>query len=127
MRVIPGSDHYEMGSEAWKHLLPSGGHVIHLENFDGTVAVHTVALFHQLRCLEVIHDAYIDEGSHRTSQLAQHCMNYLRQTVLCHMDMRNEVQASSFTNNGFDTMCYDWEPIYKQAEINFDVYSKITV
>ncbi|KAL0575148.1 hypothetical protein V5O48_006825 [Marasmius crinis-equi] len=125
MRIIPTSHRYRMGSEAWKHLLPSGGHVVHVTEPDGAVSTHTVALFHQLRCLEILQDAYVNEGSHRTSALAQHCMNYLRQTMLCQMDMRTETQGSIFTYNGFDQLCYDWETIYAEAEKNFKIYSEL--
>lgn len=84
---------------------------------------YTVALFHQLKCLEVIQEAYVNEGSHIGSQMVQHCMNYLRETSLCHMDMRTETQGRTLTNNGFDQLCYDWEVIYTEAEKNYKVYS----
>ncbi|KAE9388845.1 hypothetical protein BT96DRAFT_890329 [Gymnopus androsaceus JB14] len=125
MRIIPMSSRYEMGAKAWKHLLPEGGHVVHLTESDGSITSHTVAMFHQLRCLEILHDAYVDEGSHRTSSLAGHCMNYLRQTMLCQMDMRTELQGSVFTFNGFDQMCYDWEVLYQEAERNYKMYAKL--
>ncbi|KAJ6584718.1 hypothetical protein B0H19DRAFT_1106236 [Mycena capillaripes] len=125
MHIIPSSERYRMGSDAWKHLLPSGGHVVHVTEADGSLSTHTVAMFHQLRCLEILQDAYVNEGSHRTSPLAAHCMNYLHQTLLCQMDMRNEIQGSIFTYNGFDQMCFDWEVIYAEAEKNFEAYSKL--
>ncbi|KAJ7077412.1 hypothetical protein B0H15DRAFT_789665 [Mycena belliarum] len=124
MHIIPASSRYELGAESWHNLLPEGGHIVHASGADGVVQTYTVALFHQLRCLEILHDAYVDEGSHLTSPLAAHCMNYLRQTILCQMDMRTEVQGSIFTYNGFDQLCYDWEVIYDAAQKNFDDYSK---
>ncbi|THV07185.1 hypothetical protein K435DRAFT_960112 [Dendrothele bispora CBS 962.96] len=127
MRVIPASERYRLGADGWKYLLPSGGHLVHITESDGSISTHTVAMFHQLRCLEILQDAYVNEGSHRTSQLAQHCMNYLRQTMLCQMDMRTEQQGSIFTYNGFDQICYDWEPIYSEAEKNFEAFSKYSV
>lgn len=126
MRIIPWTSYYELGSEAWKRLLPSSGHVVHLTNPDGTVGTHTVAMFHQLRCLDILQEAYLDEGSHRTTPLPQHCLNYIRQTLLCQMDLRNEEQGSHPTNNGADTLCYDWEPIYEEAEKNFEAYMQYT-
>ncbi|KAJ7640763.1 hypothetical protein DFH06DRAFT_1215162 [Mycena polygramma] len=123
MHIIPVSSRYAMGAESWHKLLPTGGHTVHATDPDGTIRTYTVALFHQLRCLEILQDAYVDEGSHLTSPLAAHCMNYLRQTILCQMDMRTEVQGSVFTYNGFDQMCYDWEPIYAAAERNFETFT----
>ncbi|KAG7098818.1 hypothetical protein E1B28_000723 [Marasmius oreades] len=124
MHIIPTSSRYKMGAEAWKHMLPSGGHVIRIEEADGMITTHTVAMFHQLRCLELLQQAYVDEGSHRTSELVQHCMNYLRQTVLCQMDMRTEIQGSTFTHSGYDQMCNDWEVIYTEAEKNWEAYTQ---
>lgn len=124
MRIIPSSVHYALGAPAWHALLPRGGHVVHTSDISGDAPrTYTVALFHQLRCLEVLHDAYIDEGRHRTDDRVQHCMHYLRETLLCQMDMRNEPQGAVYTNNGFDTLCYDWEAIFTEAERNFDVYT----
>ena len=124
MRIIPWTSHLKYGSEAWKKLLPSGGHLIHLTNPDGTLSTYTVAMFHQLRCLDILQSAYMDEGSHRESPLAQHCMNYLRQTMLCQMDLRNEEQGLTPTHNGVDALCYDWENIYEEAEKNFEAYTQ---
>lgn len=124
MRIIPASPHYELGSDSWSKIIPTGGHTVHLSNPDGSVSTHTVAMFHQIRCIDILHQAYYNEGSHRTDLLTQHCMNYLRETFLCHMDMRNEPQGSTFTHNGFESLCYDWEGIYAEAERNQAAYSE---
>lgn len=113
-----------MGTPAWESMLPSGGHTIHLDEPDGTVSTHTVAMFHQLKCVEILQRAYFDEGSHRTSDLPAHCLNYIRQTFECHMDMRLEPQGSSYTHNGFESLCYDWDGIFEEAERNHHAYAK---
>src|ERR1700761_2124916 len=123
MRIISESSFYQAGSQAWDNLLPEGGHIVHIKNSDDMITTYTVAMFHQLRCLKILHSAYMDEGSHRTSTLTKHCINYLRQTLMCHMDMRTELQASVATSNGFDAMCYDWEPIFEAAEQNYISYT----
>ncbi|THH23231.1 hypothetical protein EUX98_g7952 [Antrodiella citrinella] len=123
IHIIPASVHFDMGTPAWNNLLPSGGHTIHLDEPDGSVSTHTVAMFHQLRCIEILQQAYYDEGSHRTSELPQHCLNYLRQTFECHVDMRLEPQGSSFTHNGFESLCYDWDGIFDEAERNHHAYA----
>ncbi|KAK7680838.1 hypothetical protein QCA50_016148 [Cerrena zonata] len=124
MRIVPASPHYELGSESWSKILPPGGHTVHLTNPDGSISTHTVAMFHQIRCIDILHKAYYDEGSHLTNPLAQHCMNYLRETFLCQMDMRNEPQGSVGTRNGYESLCYDWEGIYAEAEKNQAAYSQ---
>ncbi|TCD64209.1 hypothetical protein EIP91_004443 [Steccherinum ochraceum] len=124
IHIIPASVHFDMGTPAWDNLLPSGGHTIHLDEPDGSVSTHTVAMFHQLRCIEILHRAYFNEGSHRTDELPQHCLNYLRETFSCHMDMRLEPQGSSFTHNGFESLCYDWDGLFDEAERNHHAYAK---
>ncbi|KAH8101228.1 hypothetical protein BXZ70DRAFT_117725 [Cristinia sonorae] len=124
IRIIPSSVHFDMGTPAWDSLLPSGGHTIHLDQPDGSVSTHTVAIFHQLRCVGILQQAYFDEGSHRTNPLVQHCLNYLRETFACHMDMRFESQGSSYTHNGFESLCQDWEGIFEEAERNQRSYEK---
>lgn len=104
-------------------MLPTGGHVIHLSDVDGSVSTHTVAMFHQLRCLDILQTAYVEEGRHLTDPMVPSCMNYLRQTLLCQMDIRNEPQGSVLTENGFDTLCYNWEGIFEQAEKNHAAFA----
>lgn len=45
-------------------------------------------MFHQLRCLEILQDTLVNEGSHRISPLAQHCTDYLGQAMFRQMDTR---------------------------------------
>ena len=121
MHVIPASVHFHMGADAWDNLLPPSGHTVHLSEPDGSVKTYTVAMFHQLRCVEVLQRAYAEEGTHKTP-LAQHCLNYLRQSLMCTMDMRNEAQGTAFTWNGQEELCRDWDPILKEADRNYDAY-----
>lgn len=76
--------HYRPGSptsqEEHELLLPARGHLIHGKNADGEDTVFTVALFHQLKCLGILQKDYT---SRSPSSLSQHCLNYLRQSVLC--------------------------------------------
>jgi hypothetical protein len=125
MRVTHDSDHYALGRKAWSHQLPPGGPTVYVKTPDSPEPKpHTVALFHQLYCLDKIQEAYVNEGSHRTSEIAQHCMNYLRQTIMCMGDMRGQIQANLVTANGYDTTCYDWEVIFKEATKNQEAYAK---
>ena len=118
------SSAFDYGSPSWAHLLPCPKeHTIRLKDDSGETRVYTIAMFHQLRCLEVLHDAYLDEGSHRTSSLAQHCMNYLRESITCQMDLRAERQASNPTDNGEDKLCFDWEVAYNEVERNYNKFS----
>lgn len=88
------SRHYQLDSQVgiaeWAKLMPSGGHLIRRWSEHET-QTHTVAMFHQLRCLDVLRNDYV---SRTPSYLTKHCLNYLRQTVLCiadtHLEYCNE-------------------------------------
>ncbi|THU98442.1 hypothetical protein K435DRAFT_856680 [Dendrothele bispora CBS 962.96] len=89
------SVHYQLdtlvGSEEWKTILPQGKGVIYPFN-DSTP--FRVAMFHQLECLDVIRTEMIhrrDNTSIAPSEKAHFCLNYLRQTVLCHGDRHLEM------------------------------------
>jgi len=128
MRIIHFSDHYAVGSTAWSYLLPPSGHVVHIDNPDGSgISTHTPRMFHQLRCIQLLHEAYINEGSHRTSPYASHCMNYFRQTALCLSDMSNGPQGTKHDYTGYDYMCRDWEVAFQEADRNAKAYSKLLV
>lgn len=126
MHFIHNSLHYPFGSSAWDNLLlpHEDAHLVHVKNVGGSVSTQTVALFHQLRCIEILHKAYVEEGSHRTSDLAQHCLNYVRQTVMCQLDMTNEPQAGAQTSNGRESLCRDWESVYREAERNQEAHRR---
>lgn len=70
------------GIAEWASLIPPGGHL--MRAWDGTeVQTFTVAMFHQLRCLDIIRNDYVRQ---RRSPLLKHCVNYLRQSILCLAD-----------------------------------------
>jgi hypothetical protein len=77
----------EAASE-YARLLPPGGHTVE----DQAGRVYTVAMFHQLRCLDILRETYV---SRNVTSLTRHCLNYLRQSVLCLSDTRLESIKSS--------------------------------
>ncbi|KAF8975150.1 hypothetical protein BDQ17DRAFT_1249132 [Cyathus striatus] len=116
------------GLEAYKHLLPSGGHIVHVYGNDmlsqrdasAEAEVYTIALFHRLRCLEVISKQYA-RIELQSSPLTTHCMNYLRQSILCRLNLRLESvmsQQGKVEKGGYDTKCKDWSAVYEEAERN---------
>jgi hypothetical protein len=128
---LENSIHYDVdtdvGAAEWNATLPSGGAVLYL----GTAArPFTLAMFHELRCLnivrEIIHEFYADSSPNTTvprKHLATHCMNYLRQMVLCRADTRLQtVRASKGGGRTvLETMrtCRDWTAVYEAAEVNY--------
>ncbi len=120
----------ELGVAEWKASLPSGGALLYL---GPDFRPFTLSMFHQLRCLDILReilvDFYFDQSPNATygqQELAQHCMNYLRQTVLCRADLRLEnVRAPSgpqMTVPSVTHSCKDWTAVYDAAEENFREY-----
>lgn len=111
------------GAEEYVRLLPSGGHTILLDHDQSGVlphpAVYTVTLFHQLKCLDIIRQKFATttDGS---PALVQHCLNYLRQIILCYPNLRLEpaINAAGNAMRGYDTVCRDWSVIYEEAARN---------
>ncbi|OJT06640.1 hypothetical protein TRAPUB_2498 [Trametes pubescens] len=120
----------ELGIAEWNATLPSGGAVLRL---GPDRRPFTLSMFHQLRCLNILrdtlvtlyHDRSAGMGPGRT-RLAEHCMNYLRQTVICRADLRLEsVRAASgpqVTVSDITHTCKDWTAVYGAAEDNYERY-----
>ncbi|KAI0318449.1 hypothetical protein OF83DRAFT_1056870 [Amylostereum chailletii] len=89
-------------AEFSKHF-PSGEHIV--RGKDGEE--YTVAMLHQLRCLDIVRDAFVNGSG--IGPLTRHCLNYLRQSILCLADTRLEPVIVSFSS---DYVCSDWEALY---------------
>jgi len=118
-------------SSEFSKLVPSSGPTIKLPPFspstdspsssegDPDSQIHTVSLFHQLTCLGIIRSDY---ASNRSTSLSQHCLNYLRQSVLCLADTRLEPVRRAKPPNvvilAGDYECKDWTALYEAAEMS---------
>jgi hypothetical protein len=77
-------------------------------------------MFHQLRCLNVIRSAVAGDSS--ISQEHQtHCLNYLRQMVLCRgstftESIRGPVEDREVVRESYT--CRDWEAVYRELNNN---------
>ncbi len=118
---VENTGHYSfngsLSDAEWEALVPRNGVLsFNEEKF-------TISYFHQLRCLNIIRKgivAFRDPGQRQQpSRLVQHCMNYLRQMVLCRADTHLEsvrdhvgphVAVSETTH-----VCQDWSAIYEAA------------
>ncbi|EIN05097.1 hypothetical protein PUNSTDRAFT_74859 [Punctularia strigosozonata HHB-11173 SS5] len=100
--------------EEYAMMLPPGGHLVR----DSQGQVYTVAMFHQMRCLDIIREDY---ATRRASPLRMHCLNYLRQSILCMADTRLEsiLQTGNRTVSlSSDYVCRDWTALYAAVEAN---------
>ena len=125
---MENSQHYQVESDHdWKQLVPPDGGVIRLENDD---TPYTISFFHQLRCLDVIRDAVYKSRTNGTVPIAKarHCLNYLRQMVLCRSDTYLESAYSLTAKHTVEITtpktCQDWSQVYDAARRNREIMSK---
>ena len=126
---IEATKHYQLSSYnadaewAWATLAPNNGSVYlrpQHRSFNNS-------LFHLLRCLGVIRRSIIEALPQEESKLSRHCLNYMRQMVLCRTDLAvdpvlgrklaAEVRAKA-------SQCVDWRRLYQQLEDNQREYAK---
>ncbi|KAJ3575325.1 hypothetical protein NP233_g1190 [Leucocoprinus birnbaumii] len=105
------------GAKHWDHILPSAtqSHLVEFsrENLMEEPAKFTVTMFHQLKCLQIYHQAFLqDTPAH--SPVLRHCMNYLRQQILCNVDTRLESVRTNQAQSTrvYSTVCRDWTRVY---------------
>jgi hypothetical protein len=115
------------GVEDYAALLPPGGHLVY---FGSPPKAHTSTLFHQMKCLGVIHVALIDIPSDSVATptpLVSHCLNYLRQMILCRPNLRLEsvTNANASSEKEYVTVCRNWETVYAAAEQNHIAFSAL--
>ena len=139
MNIEP-TKHYQLsGPNAdaeWAALAPNNG-IIHLGPHRQP---YSISLFHQLRCLDVIRRDMVvvveseseslapdSEDSLTQSKLSRHCLNYMRQMVLCRADLAldpvlgrpHEARVRPDTNQ-----CVDWRRVYEELEKNQREYAQ---
>jgi hypothetical protein len=130
--------HYDLGTDLgileWNNAtLPGPNHdgVVWLTMEGGERKSFTFSLFHQLRCLNIVRESlmarrrppYTEPG-----RLAAHCMNYLRQMVLCRADLTLESARHPLGPNTVVSdvthVCRDWSLILDEVEGNESYHKK---
>ncbi|KAM3064785.1 hypothetical protein ACMFMG_008734 [Clarireedia jacksonii] len=129
-------------TDIWDTIFPNngtvGGYFSH-----PTIAPKrsTFSAFHQLHCLHAIREAYYDatnksESRHSHSSHAdmpshtspahiRHCIDLIRQSLMCHADTTIEVKDEEINGvRGFGTvhMCRDWNELVKWTEATQEKY-----
>ncbi|KAJ7454050.1 hypothetical protein B0H11DRAFT_1740818 [Mycena galericulata] len=142
------STHYELNSshdENWSSLTPphSGGFIFH----PLTETFYAVSLYHQLHCLNSLRKN-IAKGPQLTLTPgliahANHCLDYLREALLCHADTTLEPVQNVYVDEGIsegnhprghidqvamgwgvDHRCYDWTFVREYLEHNYSKWPK---
>ncbi|KAE9388889.1 hypothetical protein BT96DRAFT_1025266 [Gymnopus androsaceus JB14] len=118
--VVEESSHYSiMGPDAkteWENHLPYSYGVVLLIGPHNRALYVTVAVIHQVHCIQRWRSELANEGSpdwHHT----QHCLNYLREWILCQSDQTLEpgdfaLRNFSTAREGATHICRDWRTVY---------------
>jgi Mycotoxin biosynthesis protein UstYa len=105
----------------WAALTPHNG-IIHLGPHRQP---YSISLFHQLRCLDIIRRDIVGSLPPEGNKLSRHCLNYMRQMVLCRADLAVDpilgrdlgAEVHADTNQ-----CVDWRRVYRELEKNQQEY-----
>ncbi|KZV85740.1 hypothetical protein EXIGLDRAFT_622690 [Exidia glandulosa HHB12029] len=118
-----------LGALESNSTLPSGGGIIHL---GPNQRAFSISMFHQLRCLNIMgRDVSIRASTaapRESTALEQHCMNYLRQMILCRSSIRLEsginIEGGRLVTSSVTHTCSDWSAVYSAAEANYAAYKR---
>lgn len=130
--------HYDLGTDLgileWNNAtLPGPNHdgIVWLTVEGGERKPFTFSLFHQLRCLNIVRESLMARRHPpytEPSRLATHCMNYLRQMVLCRADLTLESARHPLGPNTVVSdvthVCRDWSVIWDEVEGNESYHRK---
>lgn len=125
-RVLMSLDdpkHFHMSSPSgqaeWSAIVPQSG-VVHL---GPRHEPYTISMMHQLRCLDVLRDAIATKnGTSQASNLAAHCLNYMKQMVLCRQGLYLEPLPSITIPSPVGLYglyeCKNWGMVYREMGRN---------
>ncbi|KAG2151243.1 uncharacterized protein EDB93DRAFT_1103191 [Suillus bovinus] len=89
LMAFEDSVHYQMNTEdgraEWASLTPGNG-LVYLGEQRGHP--FSISMFHQLRCLDILREDIVRANS--SAALSRHCLNYLRQMIMCRSDAQLE-------------------------------------
>ncbi len=99
--------------EEWQSLFPKGGGFVCLGPERRKFGL---ALYHEMHCLDRIRRG-ISKNDY--NQHIHHCINYLRQAILCEADTTMEPAALRLGGQVVTTrvqrMCRDWTQVYEEG------------
>ncbi|KZV81916.1 hypothetical protein EXIGLDRAFT_844187 [Exidia glandulosa HHB12029] len=123
---LENSVHYPVdgafADEGWASLVPGNGTV----RVNGTP--YLLGVFHELRCLDLLRRQLRDTAtvpfnvSSPAGRRARHCMQYLRQMVLCRANTRLELVTGLYEEHNViweqDYVCRDRRGLYAAVKLN---------
>jgi len=121
--TIEDTIHYAPNATAeWHTLFPSGGGFVRL---GPEYRLFGVSMFHQLHCLDKLRRAVVEEPPSEWERWhTQHCLNYIRQMLLCAASnklepVKNVTEGLKVDGLGLEHTCRDWSVLRGIAEENF--------
>ncbi|KAJ7153217.1 hypothetical protein C8R46DRAFT_1166192 [Mycena filopes] len=107
--------------EMWATTNAKGFGYVRLGNEQRAFAV---SMFHQLHCVRLMRAGLAGRYDAYARGHMQHCLNYIRQMILCSPDLTLEppdVLTRDFELDrvGATHICSDWESMYTEAASNF--------
>lgn len=90
-------------------------------------------MVHQLRCLNILRAEIVRDrstpGPGEYTELARHCLNYIKQMMLCRADAYLEPFWYDNHNGPIDLYsfyeCKDWGAVYGEIKKNQEEYIKV--
>ncbi|KAG1732944.1 hypothetical protein EDB19DRAFT_1239491 [Suillus lakei] len=122
LMAFEDSVHYQINTEdgraEWASLIPGGGLVYLGEQHHP----FSISMFHQLRCLNILREDIV--GANSNAALSRHCLNYLRQMVMCRGDAQLENILGSTENSSQvfvqpgSYVCSNWNVVLEEVKKN---------
>ncbi|PPR06248.1 hypothetical protein CVT24_000920 [Panaeolus cyanescens] len=115
----------EDGAAEWAAISPGHG-VVHLGPHKQP---YTVGMMHQLKCLDIIRqDMVRDHSTSEPSEMGRHCLNYMRQMIMCRGDLELESFQFASHKNPINWRgvyeCKDWEALFNAVKENQEEHSR---
>ncbi|KAJ6490180.1 hypothetical protein DFH09DRAFT_947967, partial [Mycena vulgaris] len=109
----------DISDKEWHTLYGGRPYTVHL---GPDQRIFVLSFYHQLHCLRAMQFALLHAEPY-TPEHVQHCLNYLRQHLLCAAD--DDLEAGDFLEWDFGAglletsrVCRDWERVNQVVDIN---------
>lgn len=103
----------------WASMIPKHRGIVHV---GPDRQPFMLSMFHQLECLDILRRMYAEKHGGALDGVGRHCLNYLRQTVLCRADLQLEPVIDPDGPHAVDMhgerTCFDWRQVYARVEEN---------
>lgn len=141
--VLEDSRHYALNSSEadaeWESIYPGGQ--LGFVHLGPNKRFFSLSLYHQIHCLVSLRSAILDRSHHgeqheeqrarakRDVEHSAHCLNYLRQTIMCNADLTLEPEIEEGSQNVGEGLaavhvCRDWSKVHAFAQRNWEEWQQ---